>query len=224
MAINKCYPSADTAVADVSDGATIMFGGFGFCGIPERLIEALARRGVKNLTGISNNCGLGGRGVEILVRNRQVRKMVATFPAQREITPFEEQYLAGQVQLELVPQGTFAERIRAGGAGIGGFYTKTGVGTPLADGKELRVIAGEEYVLELSLRADFAFIHAYRGDRYGNLVYRGVARNFNADMAAAAAVTIAEVEELVEVGELDPEAIITPGIYVDRIVVVGKTR
>lgn len=221
---NKCCPSADAAVADVPDGATIMFGGFGFCGIPEGLIEALGRRGVKNLTGISNNCGLGGRGVDILVRNRQIRKMVATFPAQREVTPFEEQYLAGQVELELVPQGTFAERIRAGGAGIGGFYTKTGVGTPLAEGKERRVIGGEEYVLELPLRADFAFIHAYRGDPCGNLVYRGVARNFNPDMAPAAQITIAEVEELVEIGELHPGAVVTPGIYVDRIVVVGRGR
>lgn len=222
--VNKCHPSATAAVGDVGDGATIMFGGFGFCGIPDRLIEALARRGVKNLTGISNNCGLGGRGVDILVRNRQIRKMVATFPAQRERTPFEEQYLAGQVELELVPHGTFAERIRAGGAGVGGFYTRTGVGTPLAEGKERRVIAGEEYVLEFPLRADFALIHAYRGDPYGNLIYRGTARNFAPEMATAADVTIAEVEELVEVGELDPETIITPGIYVDRIVVVGKTR
>ena len=220
--VNKCYPSATAAVGDIGDGATIMFGGFGFCGIPDRLIEALARRGVKNLTGISNNCGLGGRGVDILVRNRQIRKMVATFPAQRERTPFEEQYLAGQVELELVPQGTFAERIRAGGAGVGGFYTRTGVGTPLAEGKERRVIAGEEYVLEFPLRADFALIHAYRGDPYGNLIYRGTARNFGPEMATAADVTIAEVEELVEVGELNSEAVITPGIYVDRIVAVGR--
>jgi 3-oxoacid CoA-transferase A subunit len=219
--IDKQFASADAAVADVHDGATIMFGGFVSAGSPTSLILALQRRGVRNLTGIANNIGLGDR-LDALCEGRQLRKMIASFAIRASggrSSLFEQQYRAGEVELEVVPQGTLAERIRAGGAGIGGFYTRTGVGTPVEEGKEKRLIDGEEYLLEAPLTADFAFIKAQRGDRAGNLVYHGAGRNFNVPMATAARVVIAEVDEVVETGVLDPELIVTPGVYVSRVVV-----
>jgi 3-oxoacid CoA-transferase subunit A len=213
--MNKVLASAAEAVALVPDGATIMMGGFGLCGIPEHLIKALRDRGTRNLTIVSNNAGVDDFGIGILLKTRQVRKMISTYVGENQ--EFERQTLSGELELDLVPQGTFAERIRAGGAGIGGFFTPTGYGTVVADGKETRIIDGRPYVLEAPLNADFAFVKATRGDRLGNLVYRRTARNFNPMMATAAKVTIAEVEELVEPGVLDPEAIVTPGIYVKHI-------
>jgi 3-oxoacid CoA-transferase A subunit len=214
--VNKVYPNADAAIADLPDGATIMAGGFGLCGIPENLIAAVHRKGIRNLTVISNNAGVDGFGVGQWLTNRQITKIIATYVGENKL--FEDLVLKGELQAMLVPQGTFAERIRAGGAGIAGFYTPTGVGTVVAEGKELREFDGRKYLLERGLTADFALIKAWKGDRWGNLIYRGTARNFNPVMAAAARVTIAEVEELVELGELDPNAIVTPGIYVKRLV------
>jgi 3-oxoacid CoA-transferase subunit A len=213
--VNKVLASAEEAVERIPDGATIMMGGFGLCGIPETLIAALRARGTKRLTVISNNAGVDDFGIGVLLRARQIRKMIATYVGENK--EFERQFLTGEIEVELVPQGTFAERIRAGGAGIGGFFTPTGYGTLVADGKETRVIDGKPYVLEQPLRADFAFVKAWRGDRMGNLVYRKTARNFNPVMATAAAVTIAEVEHLVEPGEIDPDHVITPGIFVRHI-------
>src|SRR5437899_2770590 len=213
--MNKVLASAEEAVADIPDGATIMMGGFGLCGIPENLIRALHARGTKGLTVISNNAGVDEVGIGMLLRSRQVRKMISTYVGENK--EFERQFLSGELEVELVPQGTFAERIRAGGAGIGGFFTPTGYGTLVSEGKETRVIDGKPYVLEAPLTADFAFVKAWRGDRAGNLVYRKTARNFNPVMATAAAVTIAEVEHLVEPGELDPDQIVTPGIFVRYI-------
>src|SRR5438132_11374048 len=208
--MNKVLPDADTAVALVPDGASIMMGGFGLCGIPENLIRALHARGTKALTIVSNNAGVDEFGVGMLLRTRQVRKMISTYVGENK--EFERQYLSGEMEVELVPQGTFAERIRAGGAGIGAFFTPTGYGTLVAEGKETRTIDGKPYVLERPLRADFAFVKAWKGDRLGNLVYRRTARNFNPVMATAAGVTIAEVEHLVEPGEIDPDHVHTPGI------------
>ena len=213
--MNKVLASAAEAVERIPDGATIMMGGFGLCGIPETLIDALRRRGTKGLTVISNNAGVDDFGIGVLLRSRQVRKMIATYVGENK--EFERQFLTGELEVELVPQGTFAERIRAGGAGIAGFFTPTGYGTLVAEGKETRVIDGIPHVLEAPLKADFAFVKGWRGDRAGNLVYRKTARNFNPVMATAAAVTIAEVEHLVEPGELDPDAIVTPGIFVRYI-------
>jgi 3-oxoacid CoA-transferase subunit A len=213
--MNKVFPNADAAVADVTDGATVMVGGFGLCGIPENLIEALRRKGVRNLTVISNNAGIDGFGVGRWLDNRQIRKIIATYVGENRL--FEDLVLKGELEAVLVPQGTFSERIRAGGAGIAGFYTPTGVGTVVAEGKEVREFDGRKYLLELPLRADFAFVKAWKGDRSGNLLYRMTARNFNPMMATAAKITIAEVEELVAPGELDPTCIVTPGIYVKRI-------
>jgi 3-oxoacid CoA-transferase subunit A len=213
--MDKVVASAAAAVALIPDGATIMMGGFGLCGIPENLIAALRARGTKGLTVISNNAGVDGFGIGVLLESRQVRKMISTYVGENQ--EFERQCLSGELELELVPQGTFAERIRAGGAGIGGFFTPTGFGTVVAEGKETRVIDGRHFVFEQPLKADFAFVKAFRGDRLGNLVYRRTARNFNPVMATAAAVTIAEVEELVEPGTLDPDAIVTPGIFVRHI-------
>jgi 3-oxoacid CoA-transferase subunit A len=213
--MNKVLAGADEAVSRIPDGATIMMGGFGLCGIPENLIAALYRRGTKNLTLISNNAGVDDFGIGVLMRARQVRKMVATYVGENK--EFERQFLTGEVEVELVPQGTFAERIRAGGAGIGGFFTPTGYGTLVADGKETRTIDGIRYVLEKPLKADFAFVKAWRGDRLGNLVYRKTARNFNPVMATAAKVTIAEVEQLVEPGAIVPDHVVTPGIFVQHI-------
>jgi 3-oxoacid CoA-transferase subunit A len=213
--MNKVVPSAEEAVALVPDGATIMMGGFGLCGIPENLIAALHRRGSKDLTVISNNAGVDDFGIGVLLRARQVRKMISTYVGENK--EFERQFLTRELEVELVPQGTFAERIRAGGAGIGGFFTPTGYGTLVAEGKETRVIDGKPYVLEAPLHADFAFVKAWKGDRAGNLVYRRTARNFNPVMATAATVTIAEVEQLLEPGALDPDHVVTPGIFVKHI-------
>jgi 3-oxoacid CoA-transferase subunit A len=213
--MDKVLSSAEEAVARIPDGATIMMGGFGLCGIPENLIAALRARGTRNLTVISNNAGVDGFGIGTLLTTRQVKKMISTYVGENR--EFERQCLSGELDLELVPQGTFAERIRAGGAGIGGFFTPTGYGTIVAEGKETRLIDGRQYVLEAPLKADFAFVKAFRGDTLGNLVYRRTARNFNPMMATAAAVTIAEVEELVQPGEIDPESVVTPGIFVKYI-------
>jgi 3-oxoacid CoA-transferase subunit A len=213
--LNKVYPNADAAVADVPDGATIMVGGFGLCGIPENLIEAVRRKGVRNLAVVSNNAGVDGFGVGRWLDNRQIRRIIATYVGENKL--FEELVLRGELEATLVPQGTFSERIRAGGAGIPAFYTPTGYGTVVGEAKEVREFDGRKYLLEQGLKADFAFVKAWKGDRWGNLIYRRTARNFNPMMATAARVTIAEVEELVELGELDPNCIVTPGIYVKRI-------
>jgi 3-oxoacid CoA-transferase subunit A len=213
--MNKVLADAHAAVALIPDGASIMMGGFGLCGIPEHLILALKARGTKNLTIVSNNAGVDGAGIGELLKARQVKKMISTYVGENK--EFERQYLTGEIEVELVPQGTFSERIRAGGAGIGGFFTPTGYGTLIAEDKETRVIDGKSYVFEPPLHADFAFVKAWAGDRLGNLVYRRTARNFNPVMATAATVTIAEVERLVEPGELDPDHVITPGIYVKHI-------
>jgi 3-oxoacid CoA-transferase subunit A len=214
--MNKVLASAEAAVAQIPDGATIMMGGFGLCGIPENLIRALHARGTRELTVISNNAGIDDFGIGILLRARQIAKMIATYVGENK--EFERQFLGGELDVELVPQGTFAERIRAAGAGIGGFFTPTGYGTLATEGKETRVIDGKPYVLEPPIHADFAFVRARRGDRAGNLVYRRTARNFNPVMATAARVTIAEVEELVEPGQIDPDQVATPGIFVRHIV------
>jgi len=211
------YSSFLEAVGDIPDGATIMVGGFGLVGIPENLILALAEREVRDLTIISNNCGVDDWGLGLLLRKRQIRKIIASYVGENK--EFERQVLAGEIEVELIPQGTLAEKIRAGGAGIPAFYTPAGVGTPIAEGKEVRVFGGREYVLEEALRADFSLIRAAKADRMGNLIYNKTARNFNPLMAAAGAITIAEVEELCETGELDPDAIHTPGIYVQRLIV-----
>jgi 3-oxoacid CoA-transferase A subunit len=213
--VNKVLASAEEAVARIPDGATIMMGGFGLCGIPENLIAALHAQGTTGLTVISNNAGVDDFGIGVLLKSRQVRKMIATYVGENK--EFERQFLTGELEVELVPQGTFSERIRAGGAGIGGFFTPTGYGTLVSDGKETRTIDGRPYVLELPLKADFAFVKAWKGDRDGNLVYRRTARNFNPVMATAAGVTIAEVEHLVEPGAIDPDHVITPGIFVKHI-------
>jgi 3-oxoacid CoA-transferase subunit A len=213
--MNKVLASADEAVALIPDGATIMMGGFGLCGIPENLIAALRRRGTTDLTVVSNNAGIDDFGIGLLLRSRQVRKMISTYVGENK--EFERQFLTGEIEVELVPQGTFAERIRAGGAGIGGFFTPTGYGTLIAEGKETRTIDGVRYVFEKPLRADFAFVKGWKGDRLGNLVYRKTARNFNPVMATAAKVTIAEVEQLVEPGAIDPDHIVTPGIFVRHV-------
>ena len=217
--MNKVLSSADAAVAMIPDGATIMMGGFGLCGVPENLIRAIHARGTKDLTIISNNAGVDGLGIGILLAARQVRKMISTYVGENH--EFERQYLSGELQVDLVPQGTFSERIRAGGAGIGGFFTPAGYGTIVAEGKETRIIDGKPYVFESPLKADFAFVRAWKGDRAGNLVYRRTARNFNPMMATAGRVTFAEVEHLVEPGEIDPDHVITPGIFV-RYILKGE--
>ena len=206
----------EQAVAQVRDGSTLMMGGFGLCGIPEKALLALVDSGVRDLTIISNNAGVADAGIGLLVRNGQVKKMIATYIGENSI--LEKKFVDGEIEVELVPQGTFSERIRAGGAGIGGFYTATGVGTPVAEGKEVRVFEGREYLLELPLRADVAFVKAWKADPHGNLVYRKTARNFNPMMATAADVTIAEVEEVVPLGALDAESIVTPGIFVNMVI------
>jgi 3-oxoacid CoA-transferase subunit A len=215
--MNKVVKSAREGLerAGIKDGATILFGGFGLCGIPENLILGLRDLGVKDLTCVSNNAGVDDWGLGLLLQTKQVRKMISTYVGENQI--FERQFLSGEIEVELTPQGTLAERVRAGGAGIGGFYTPTGVGTVVAEGKELRVINGREYVLEMAIRGDFAFVKAFKGDRHGNLVYRMSARNFNPMFATAADHTIAEVEQLVEPGSIDPDVVVTPGIYVDTI-------
>ncbi len=214
-AMNKVVSSAEEAIQDVFEGATIMVGGFGLCGMPENLIRALAHKGTKNLTTISNNAGVDGFGMGLLLANGQIRHHIGTYVGENKL--LEDMVLKGLIQLDLVPQGTFSERIRAGGAGIPAFFTPTGVGTIVAEGKETREFDGRPYVMERALKADFSFVKAWKGDRWGNLVYRKTARNFNPMMATAAKITIAEVEHLVEVGELDPDLVHTPSVFVKRI-------
>jgi len=214
--------AAARAVADVPSGANLVVGGFGLCGIPENLILALSERPVKDLTCVSNNCGVDGWGLGILLGKKMIRKMLSSYVG--ENAEFERQYLSGELELEFCPQGTLAERLRAGGAGIAGFYTPTGVGTIVAEGKETKVFEGREYVLERGIVGDFAFVAAWKADRLGNLVYRKTARNFNPMAATAAKVTIAEVEELVEVGQLDPDEIDTPGVFVQRVLVAPREK
>jgi 3-oxoacid CoA-transferase subunit A len=221
--MNKVYPDAKSALDGIlRDGMMIMSGGFGLCGIAEDLSDALRESGVKDLTVVSNNAGVDGIGLSRLLETRQIRKMISSYVGENKL--FAQQFLAGEVEIEFNPQGTLAERIRAGGAGIPGFYTKTGVGTRVAEGKDVREFNGERYVLETGLVADLAIIHAWKGDTEGNLVYRKTARNFNPVMATAARITVAEVEHLVQPGELDPDMIHTPGIYVQRIIEVGTAK
>jgi 3-oxoacid CoA-transferase subunit A len=213
--MNKVVANADEAIRDLQDGAVIMSGGFGLCGNPENLIAAIHKKGVKGLTIISNNCGTTDKGLGVLLQSKQVRKMIASYVGENK--EFERQYLGGELEVELNPQGTLAERIRAGGAGLGGFFTPTGAGTQIAQGKESRTIDGREMIFEKALKADFAIVRAWKGDKWGNLVFRKTARNFSPVMATAARITIAEVEHLVEVGELDPDGIHVPSVYVKRI-------
>jgi 3-oxoacid CoA-transferase subunit A len=213
--MNRVVANADEAVQDIFDGATLMVGGFGLCGIPENLIRALVRKGVQNLTTISNNVGVDGMGMGLLLAAGQIRRHIGTYVGENKL--LEKMVLAGAVDLQLVPQGTFSERIRAGGAGIPAFFTPTGVGTVVAEGKEAREFEGRMYIMERALQADFALVKAWKGDSWGNLVYRKTARNFNPMMATAARITIAEVEHLVEVGDLEPDSIHTPSVYVKRI-------
>lgn len=220
--IDKVVASADEAVRDIGDGATLVVGGFGLCGIPENLIAALVRRGVRDLTVVSNNCGVDDWGLGLLLQTRQIRKMVSSYVG--ENAEFERQFLSGELEVELAPQGTLAERMRAGGAGIPAFYTPTGVGTLVAEGKETKVIEGREYLLERGIVGDFSLVAAWRGDRMGNLVYRKAARNFNPMAATAGRISIAEVEELVDVGQLDPESVHTPGVFVQRVVVAPRQK
>ncbi|WP_409251260.1 CoA transferase subunit A [Bacillus sp. SCS-153A] len=214
--MKQVYTSFDEAIADIQDGATLMVGGFGLCGIPENLILALVDKGVKDLTVISNNCGVDDWGLGLLLRNKQIKKMIGSYVGENK--EFERQVLSGEIEVELVPQGTLAEKIRAGGAGIPAFYTPAGVGTPIAEGKETRTFNGKEYLLEEAYTADFSIVRAWKGDKMGNLIYNKTARNFNPMIAAAGKVTIAEVEELVETGELNPNEIHTPSIYVQSII------
>jgi 3-oxoacid CoA-transferase subunit A len=214
--MDKVFASAAEAVADIPDGAVLMAGGFGLCGIPENLIRALRDKGVRQLTVISNNCGVDDFGLGLLLQRGQIRKMISSYVGENKT--FERQFLSGELEVELCPQGTLAERIRAGGAGIPAFFTATGYGTLAAEGKDTRWFEGRPYVMERALKADFSIIKAWKGDKSGNLVYRKTARNFNPMMATAGRVTIAEVEELVEVGEIDPDDVHTPGVFVKRIV------
>jgi 3-oxoacid CoA-transferase subunit A len=213
--MNKVYKNASAAIQGVQDGMTLILGGFGLCGIPENSILALKDSGVKNLTCVSNNAGVDDWGLGLLLHSRQIKKMISSYVG--ENATFEKQYLNGELELEFCPQGTLAERIRAGGAGIPGFYTPTGVGTLVAEGKETKVFDGRTFVLERGIKGDFAFVKAWKGDKFGNLIFRKTSRNFNPMAATAGKITVAEVEELVEVGELDPDQIHTPGIYVQRI-------
>jgi 3-oxoacid CoA-transferase subunit A len=219
----KVYSSAEAALAGLlRDGMVVMSGGFGLCGIPDALIEAIRASGVKGLTIISNNAGIDGAGLGVLLESKQIRKMISSYVGENKL--FAQQYLAGQLELEFNPQGTLAERIRAGGAGIPAFFTRTGVGTMIAEGKDVREFDGEKYVMERGLVADLAIVHAWKGDTEGNLVYRKTARNFNPMMATAGKVTVAEVEQLLEPGEFDPDHIITPGVFVQRIVHIKNPK
>lgn len=222
--IDKIVTSAAEALSDVRDGATVMIGGFGTAGLPSELIDALLEQGARDLTIVNNNAGNGDTGLAALLAAGRVRKMICSFPRQTDSWHFDKLYRAGQIELELVPQGNLAERIRAAGAGIGGFFTPTGYGTELAKGKETREIGGRMYVLESPIHADYALIKAERGDRWGNLTYRMTARNFGPVMAMAAKVTVASVHEIVELGALDPEAVVTPGLFVRRVVQVDRVR
>jgi 3-oxoacid CoA-transferase subunit A len=214
--MGKVFDSIQDAIRDIHDGATLVVGGFGLCGIPENLIIALRDQGSKDLTVVSNNCGVDGWGLGLLLENKQIKKMVASYVGENKT--FEAQYLSGEIEVDLVPQGTLAERIRAGGAGIPAFYTATGVGTPIAEGKEVKEFEGRKYIMEKGIVGDFALVKAWKADPFGNLVFRKTSRNFNPLAATAGKTTIVEVEELVGVGELDPDEIHTPGIYVQRIV------
>jgi 3-oxoadipate CoA-transferase alpha subunit len=222
--INKISASLEAAVSGIHDGATVMIGGFGNAGMPAALIDTLIAQGARDLTIVNNNAGNGDTGLAALLKARRVRKIICSFPRQTDSHVFDALYRSGEIELELTPQGNLAERIRAAGAGIGGFFTPTGYGTLLAEGKETRLINGKHYVLESPIRADFALIKAHRGDRWGNLVYRKTARNFGPIMAMAAKCTIAQVSQIVALGELDPEAIITPGIFVQRVVLQETVR
>lgn len=215
MSKNKVITSVEEVAANIQDGATIIVGGFGLCGIPEKMILALRDKGTKDLTIVSNNCGVDDWGLGLLLANKQIKKMISSYVGENKI--FEKQFLSGELEVELVPQGTLAERIRAGGAGIPGFYTATGVGTPIAEGKEHKVFNGKIYILEEGITGDYAFVKAWKGDKQGNLVFRKTARNFNPLAAMAGKITIAEVEELVETGDLNPDEIHTPSIYVQHV-------
>jgi len=215
----EIYSSSIEAVKDIQDGATIMVGGFGVCGIPENLIQALAETGVKNLTVISNNCGIDDWGLGILLKRKQIKKMISSYVGENK--EFERQYLSGEIEVELLPQGTLAEKIRAGGAGIPAFYTPAGVGTIIAEGKEVRTFNGKDYILETALKADFSLVSAFRADEMGNLIYNKTAQNFNPIMAAAGAITIAEVEEI---GDIPSSQVDTPGIYVQRLILGKKEK
>ncbi len=214
--MDKVFPSAAAAIADMKDGAVVMSGGFGLCGNPENLIQAIRAKGTKGLTVVSNNCGTDDFGLGILLKSRQIRKMVSSYVGENK--EFERQFLSGELEVELVPQGTLAERIRAGGAGIGGFFTPTGVGTQAAQGKETREIGGKTYVLEAPLLADYAIVRAYQADRWGNCIFRKTARNFSPMMCMAGRITVVEAEHIVELGELPPDAIHVPGVFVQRVV------
>ena len=222
--MDKTYPDAAAALHDLADGAVVLAGGFGLCGIPENAIAAIRAAGIKGLTVVSNNAGSGRTDLAALLAAGRVRKIVCSYPKTSGSVAFEELYAAGRIELELVPQGTLTERIRAGGAGIGAFYTPTAVGTMLAQGKEVRRLNGHDYVLEMPIKGDFALIRAERADRWGNLVYHASARNFGPVMASAATVTAVQAREIVELGALDPEAIVTPGIYVHRVVCVPNPQ
>ena len=220
--IDKIVPDVAAAVAGIEDGSTVLIGGFGMAGMPAALIDALIAQGARDLTIVNNNAGNGETGLAALLKARRVRKIICSFPRQTDSYVFDALYHAGEIELELVPQGNLAERIRAAGAGIGGFFTPTGFGTELAKGKETRRIDGRDYVLEYPIRADYALIKALKGDRWGNLVYRKTARNFGPIMATAARCAIAQVDQIVELGELDPESVVTPGIHVQRVVRIGR--
>lgn len=221
--INKIYPSTTAALADVADGSTVMIGGFGTAGLPDELVQALIEQGARELVVVNNNAGNGDTGLAALLAAGRVRKIICSFPRQADSHHFDALYRSGRIELELVPQGNLAERIRAAGAGIGAFFTPTGYGTELAKGKETREINGRNYVLEYPIHADYALIKAERGDRWGNLTYRMTARNFGPIMAAAARITVASVHEVVALGQLDPEVVVTPGLYVQRVVPIART-
>jgi 3-oxoacid CoA-transferase subunit A len=212
---SKVFSNAKEAIAGLTDGMTVLVGGFGLCGIPENCIQAMLESKAKNLTCVSNNAGVADFGLGLLLQTRQIKKMVSSYVGENEI--FEKQFLSGELEVELVPQGTLAERVRAGGAGIPAFYTPTGVGTKVAEGKETKTFDGRTYILERAIKGDFAFVKAWKGDTYGNLVFRKTARNFNPMMATAGKITVAEVEELVPIGEIDPDQVHTPGVFVQRI-------
>ncbi|HEY0592919.1 MAG TPA: CoA transferase subunit A [Thermoanaerobaculia bacterium] len=220
--IDKVVATAEEAIADIQDGATLVVGGFGLCGIPENLIAALVKRNVRNLTCVSNNAGVDDWGLGLLLQTRQIRKMVSSYVG--ENAEFERQFLAGELEVEFVPQGTLAERMRAGGSGIPAFFTPAGYGTVIAEGKETREFDGKHYIMERGIVGDFSLVAAWKGDRYGNLVYRKTARNFNPMAATAGRICIAEVEELVDVGEIDPDHVHTPGVFVHRIVQAPRTK
>jgi len=222
--IDKTFPDVEAAIAGIDDGSTVMIGGFGRAGQPVELIDALIAHGASDLTIVNNNAGNGDTGLAALLAKKRVRKIICSFPRQHDSWVFDGLYRAGEIELELVPQGNLAERIRAAGAGIGAFFSPTGVGTSLAEGKEAREIDGRQYVLEYPIRADFALVSALKGDRWGNLVFRETARNFGPIMATAATTTIAQVDEIVPLGSLDPESVVTPGIFVNRVVAVGARR